>query len=70
MDDILVKCKGGFRLQDCSKAKSYFTHKREENAVNDLFAKIFEIDMKKRITIAALKDHLIFKLKNAEEEST
>lgn len=36
--------------------------------MSDLFSKLFEIDMDKRITITALRDHSIFRNKATEDE--
>jgi hypothetical protein len=70
LDDIYSKCKGGFKLSDNIKSKNFFKNKKEEITLNDLFQKIFEIDMKKRVAIFALKEHPALKGKIVEDVST
>jgi hypothetical protein len=70
LDDIYSKCKGGFKLAENIKPKNYFKTKKEEIALTDLFQKIFEIDMSKRIGIASLKEHPALRGKVLEEESS
>lgn len=41
----MAKCKSGFRLGDHVKSKSFFRSKKEELLLNDLFFKMFEIDV-------------------------
>jgi|LakMenEpi03Aug12_release.lakeMendotaPanAssembly.Ray.scaffolds.fasta_scaffold5398886_1 hypothetical protein len=47
-----------------------FKSRKEEVLLNDLFMKIFEIDVEKRITVAAIREHVALRGKVAEEEST
>jgi len=70
LDDIIVKCKSGFRLNDNIKNKTMFKSRKEEVLLNDLFMKIFEIDVEKRITVTAIREHVALRNKVAEEEST
>jgi biotin synthase-related radical SAM superfamily protein len=70
LDDIYSKCKGGFKLSENIKSKNFFKNKKEEITLNDLFQKIFEIDMKKRVAISALKEHPALKGKIVEDVST
>lgn len=70
LDDIIVKCKSGFRLNDNIKSKTMFKSRKEEVLLNDLFMKIFEIDVEKRITVSAIREHVALRGKVTEEEST
>ena len=53
----MSKCKGGFRLNEHVKGKSIFRSRKEEVLLNDLFAKMFEIDTKRRVSVSGLRDH-------------
>ena len=70
LDDIHAKCKGGFRLADHLKGRSLFRSKREENALSDLFQRVFEVDRARRATIPVLRDHPALRSKPSEEEAT
>lgn len=70
LDDIHSKCKGGFRLADNVKSKTFFKSKKEEAALSDLFLRIFEVDRARRVAISALREHPALRGKVAEEEST
>lgn len=47
-----------------------FKSRKEEVLLNDLFMKIFEIDVEKRITVTAIREHVALRGKVSEEEST
>jgi len=70
LDDIIVKCKSGFRFNDNIKSKTMFKSRKEEVLLNDLFMKIFEIDVEKRITVSTIREHVALRGKVTEEEST
>ena len=50
--------------------KTFFRGKKEEVMFNDLFSKIFDVDMERRITVAGLREHPMLRGKVVEEEST
>ena len=50
--------------------KAFFKGRKEEVLYNDLFSKIFDVDMERRITISGLREHPLLKGKVVEEEST
>lgn len=54
-DDIVVKCKGGFKFSDYVKSKTFFRSRKEEVLFNDFFLKVFEVEVDKRITVSGLK---------------
>jgi serine/threonine protein kinase len=66
LDDIHSKCKTGFKLSENVKPKTYFKSRKEELALNDLFKKIFEIDVHRRVTITSLKEHPALKTRTVE----
>ena len=70
LEDIVGRCKSGFRLNDNVKIKSFFRSRKEEVLLNDLFSKIFDIDVEKRVTVAGMREHAALRGKAGEDEST
>ena len=66
----MAKCKGGFRFGEYVKGKGFWRSRKEEVLLNDFFARVFEVEVEKRISVGGLREHGLLRCKGGEEEST